>query len=96
MPVGTLLSPAQHRMHIEQISQENLIGGIYSRPVVLGNFAHFLGVAIVLIKQVPATANTATIATGAVAYSIFAPALAPLRVPAKVVVADRGGRRAGL
>lgn len=40
------------------MARGNLIGGIYSRPVALGNFAHFLGGAIVLLQQAPAASAT--------------------------------------
>lgn len=32
------------------MAKDNLIGGIYSRPVAMGNFTHFFVVAITLIK----------------------------------------------
>ena len=34
------------------MAKHNLIGGIYSRPVAIGNFAHFLVVALALVKLV--------------------------------------------
>ena len=34
------------------MAKDNLIGGIYSRPVAMGNFGHFLVVAIALGKLV--------------------------------------------
>lgn len=37
-------------------ARESLLGGIYQRPVVLGNFLHFLAGALALIKGSPATA----------------------------------------
>lgn len=54
------------------MAREKLIGGIYSRPVALGNFVHFLAAALVLIKQLPTTASTPEYVIGTVAYSIFA------------------------
>ncbi len=32
------------------MAKDNLIGGIYSRPVAMGNFAHFLVVAMACLK----------------------------------------------
>ena len=49
-----------------------LIGGIYARPLVMGNFTHFVVAAIALIK---ATINHATsdyVWVAAIVYSIFA------------------------
>ena len=48
----------------------NLIGGIYSRPVALGNFMHFAVVAVVLLKAV--TAGFREILVAAIIYSVFA------------------------
>lgn len=54
------------------MARGNLIGGVYSRPVALGNFAHFLGVAIILLQQVPATSHTLELGVTAGLNSIFA------------------------
>jgi hypothetical protein len=48
-----------------------LIGGIYARPVALGNFLHFLMVAITLIKAAIAFA-VVPLAISAAVFSIFA------------------------
>lgn len=54
------------------MARETLIGGIYSRPVAIGNFTHFLAGTIVLAKQIVAT--TAPILLGVVTavYALFA------------------------
>ena len=49
-----------------------LIGGIYSRPVALGNFLHFAVVAIILAKALAGGLRTKEIAIGAAIYSPFA------------------------
>jgi hypothetical protein len=49
-----------------------LIGGIYGRPVALGNFMHFAVAAIVLLKALAAGSRGAEIIAGAAIYSIFA------------------------
>ena len=54
------------------MARGNLIGGVYSRPVALGNFAQFLGVAIVLMQQVPASAQTAELGVAAGINALFA------------------------
>ena len=33
------------------MAKDNLIGGIYSRPVAMGNFLHFLAIAMALVKS---------------------------------------------
>lgn len=53
-------------------ARASLIGGIYSRPVALGNFMHFVVVAVTLIKSLLAGFDSIEIMIGAVSYSIFA------------------------
>jgi hypothetical protein len=48
-----------------------LIGGIYARPVALGNFLHFLMVAITLSKAA-ATFAVVPLAISAAVFSVFA------------------------
>lgn len=48
-----------------------LIGGIYSRPVALGNFLHFAVVAIILLKALLAGFRPVEIIVGAAIYSLF-------------------------
>jgi hypothetical protein len=54
------------------MARTNLIGGIYSRPVALGNFIHFAVVAVVLLKALLAGQLPAAMAAVAVAYAAFA------------------------
>lgn len=54
------------------MARGNLIGGIYSRPVALGNFVHFLAAAIVLSRRLISTPHTSEFAVGAIAHAIFA------------------------
>jgi hypothetical protein len=49
-----------------------LIGGIYSRPVALGNFLHFAVVAVILLKALASGMRTSEITAGAAIYSLFA------------------------
>ena len=53
-------------------AKANLIGGIYSRPVAVGNFTHFLIGGLALIKLVLHNANWSYIWACAVLYLIFA------------------------
>jgi hypothetical protein len=50
----------------------SLIGGIYGRPVAIGNFLHFLVGALALIKAAFAGWGGTPVAAGAVMYTLFA------------------------
>jgi len=54
------------------MARGNLIGGIYSRPVALGNFMHFAIVAVVLAKAVMAALGQTEIVAALVVYALFA------------------------
>lgn len=49
-----------------------LIGGIYARPLAIGNFTHFLIGALGLLKAAYAAQNSSAVWTFAVIYTIFA------------------------
>jgi hypothetical protein len=52
-------------------AKSNLIGGIYGRPIAIGNFTHFAIAALALIKST--SSHPSTILTGVtIVYSIFA------------------------
>lgn len=53
-------------------AKANLIGGIYSRPVAIGNFTHFLIGGLALIKLVLHNTNCTYIWACAILYLIFA------------------------
>lgn len=62
------------------MARGNLIGGIYSRPVALANFAHFLAVTVVFAQQLPGasamaeygvTAGLNAAFAGAFGYVVF-------------------------
>ena len=53
-------------------AKANLIGGIYSRPVAIGNFTHFLIGGLALIKLLLHNTNGTSIWAGAILYSLFA------------------------
>jgi hypothetical protein len=74
--LGTLLIQMSGALYLgfailNWMARDNLIGGVYSRPVALGNFVHFVVVAITLLKALPGDA-TAPILAGAAVYTIFA------------------------
>lgn len=54
------------------MARGNAIGGIYSRPVALGNFTHFFAAAVTMLKQVLVTTHTVEFAVGALLYGGFA------------------------
>lgn len=58
------------------MARGNLIGGIYSRPVALANFAHFLAVALALLQQAPSAVHTAEIAATGAVNAVFGGAFA--------------------
>ena len=53
------------------MARRNLLGGIYSRPIALGNFVHFAVVAIALSKAVARGADAPRLVAAA-AYLAFA------------------------
>jgi hypothetical protein len=55
------------------MARSNLIGGIYSRPVAIGNLIHFAVVAITLLKAaVGGSLRTNEMIAACVAYLVFA------------------------
>ena len=54
------------------MARANLIGGVYSRPVAMGNFLHFAVVAVALLKALLGGMSAAILLVGAVIYSVFA------------------------
>jgi hypothetical protein len=52
------------------MARATLIGGIYSRPVAVGNFMHFAVVALVLLKAF--TAGFRELLVASIIYSVFA------------------------
>ncbi|MGD8427423.1 MAG: hypothetical protein PVH63_07315, partial [Balneolaceae bacterium] len=49
-----------------------IIGGIYSRPVALGNFLHFTVVTIMLLKMIAGDHTSPIILIGGLFYGLFA------------------------
>lgn len=54
------------------MAKESLIGGIYSRPVALGNLLHFFLVAIMLLKTLAGGQRKPVVLVAAFLYVIFA------------------------
>ena len=57
---------------LDWMARGNLTGGIYGRPIALGNFMHFAVVAIVLVKVVLAERSEARLLAATAAYALFA------------------------
>ena len=53
-------------------AQGVLIGGIYARPLALGNFAHFLISALALIKAATSGLQVTPVLVGAAIHAVFA------------------------
>jgi hypothetical protein len=75
--ISTLLVQAAGGLYLgfailNWMAKDNLIGGIYSRPVALGNFLHFFAVAMALIRAVTAGQRAAAILGLALCYAVFA------------------------
>ena len=76
-PLGVLLIQVAGALYLgfavlNWMARGNLIGGIYSRPVALGNFMQFAVVAVVLLKAMIAGLNRIEIVAALVIYSVFA------------------------
>lgn len=76
-PVETLLVQALGAAYVgfamlNWTARDNLIGGIYSRPVALANFVHFTVVAIALVKALFAGHTGIEIVAASLAYAGFA------------------------
>ncbi len=54
------------------MSRATRIGGIYNRPVAVGNLAHFAVVAITLLKAVAGGSRDAAVLGGLAVYIVFA------------------------
>jgi len=58
------------------MGKANLIGGIYGRPVAIGNLLHFLVAGIALLKAAPHSAESALIWALAAVYAVLAASFA--------------------
>jgi hypothetical protein len=58
------------------MGKANLIGGIYGRPVAIGNLTHFLVAGIALLKAAPGASQPVILWTLAVIYAALAAAFA--------------------
>ncbi len=54
------------------MAKDSLIGGIYSRPVAMGNFLHFLIVTMALVKALAAGTRTTGVIAAALVFALLA------------------------
>ena len=54
------------------MARATILGGIYNRPIVLGNFLHFAAVAAALLKAVTGGQRNEVILVAALVYTVFA------------------------
>ena len=73
---------------LDWMTQGNLIGGIYGRPVAIANFSHFMIGALALAKAVVAGARAPEMMVGAAVYGLFAVAFAFVAFTHPAAVAD--------
>jgi hypothetical protein len=76
-PVMVLLLQATGALYLgfavlNWMAKDNLIGGIYSKPVGLGNFLHFFMVAMALVKALSAGSPQPGMIGAALVYIVFA------------------------
>ena len=57
---------------VNWMAKDILIGGIYSRPVAVGNFMHFVVVALALLKGISKNSDITFLWAAAAVYSVFA------------------------
>lgn len=57
---------------INWFAKSNLIGGIYGKPIAIGNFAHFAIASLALVKGVNIDTNSSVILAISAIYLIFA------------------------
>nr|MBO2514265.1 hypothetical protein [Gammaproteobacteria bacterium] len=74
------------------IGKDKPIGGIYSRPLSVGNFAHFaIGALVLLNRAMEGDVSTVLIATGAI-YAALAAAFARLAFAGSAILGARVDR----
>jgi hypothetical protein len=57
---------------LNKMAKGSIMGGIYNRPIAMGNFMHFLVAGIALLKSTSVFNNSPYIWTAAVIYTSFA------------------------
>lgn len=57
---------------INWFAKNNLIGGIYGKPIAIGNFTHFVIASLALVKGINFGTSSSVVLAIAVTYIIFA------------------------
>lgn len=75
-PLTTLLAQAAGALYLgfailNWMAKDNLIGGIYSRPVALGNLLHFFVTAMTLLRFILSGAHATPLLALCVVYAVF-------------------------
>lgn len=76
-PAGVLAVQAGGALYLgfamlNWMAKDSLIGGIYSRPVAMGNLLHFFAMSAALLKAVAGAHREPVLAGLAVVYTLFA------------------------
>lgn len=76
-PATVLLEQAAGALYLgfailNWMAKDNTIGGIYSRPVALGNFLHFLMMTLTLLRVVAAGQTSPPVLLITALYTVFA------------------------
>lgn len=57
---------------INWFAKSNLIGGVYGKPIAIGNFTHFVIASLALVKGVNIDTSSAVVLAATAIYLIFA------------------------
>lgn len=78
---------------LDWMARDNLIGGVYSRPVAVGNLLHFTAAGLALLKALAAGAGSMALWPLALVYTVLAVAFGVVlfRHPVRVPAATNGG-----
>lgn len=76
-PMSTLLAQVAGALYLgfailNWMAKDNAIGGIYSRPVAMGNLLHFFAVAMALLRLASAGNRQGTVLVVTLIYAVFA------------------------
>ena len=74
-------------------AKDSIIGGIYARPISLGNFAHFFSGTLLIAKYLLSNGFNVSILMMLVVYTIFASLFYWLVFRATGIVVDKNAQR---
>jgi hypothetical protein len=76
---------------LDWMAKESVIGGIYNRPIAIGNLVHFLVAGLALVKAVAAGQRSAPLLVLAAVYALLAIAFARIAFGASPTAAAGRG-----